>query len=493
MYKTRGLFTDLYQLTMSQGYHALGMENEVATFDLFFRKNPFKGGYAIAAGTKLALEYLRDVRFTEDDLDYLKSKQMFTAEFIEYLRNFSFSGRVEGVLEGTIVFPFSPIFKITAPIIEAQLVETALLNIINYSTLIATKAARICNAARGGSVVEFGLRRAQGDSAYLGTRAALIGGCSATSFVSGGKMWGAPIVGTHAHSWVQMFDSELESFRAYAKIFPDDCILLIDTYNTLKSGVPNAIQVAKELKEAGHNLVGIRIDSGDLGYLAFEAWKRFQDAGLNGVKIILSNDLDEHVIENIVQEIMTGGNGEAGGKGLVRRKEFLKDVMYGVGTKLITGGTQSALGGVYKLVALDGKPKIKISENVLKTVNPGIKKIWRVAGADGYLVADVLALENERPPIAGDIVHHTMDPYKTYILEDGVTIKPLHQTLMSGGKIAGETKNETWQDAQRRCKDDYNTVHPTNRRLLNPHSFKVSLTEALFDLKGKMIKKYSTT
>ncbi|MBD3186850.1 nicotinate phosphoribosyltransferase [Candidatus Bathyarchaeota archaeon] len=484
--KNRGLFTDLYQLTMSQGYHALEMEEKEATFDLFFRNNPFNGGYAIACGIKTALEYLVNMKFTREDIEYLQEQDMFSDEFLSYLEGFSFTGTVKGIVDGTVIFPFSPILRITAPIIEAQLVETALLNIINYSTLIATKAARITEASRGGNVIEFGLRRAQGDAAYLGTYAALVGGCTGTSFVDGGRQWKVPIVGTHAHSWVQMFPSELEAFRAYAKVFPDKCVLLVDTYDTLESGVPNAITVARELKERGKKLVGIRIDSGDLAYLSVRAYKQLKDAGFGDASIVLSNNLNETVIDNLTRQITEGTGSTHEDENL--REETIKHLLYGVGTKLITGGKQAALGGVYKLVAVDGKPKIKISENVIKTINPGLKTVHRVKGEDGYLIADVLAIKGERAPLPGDIIYHPIDPYKTYELDDGITTTALHEVLVDKGKNVAPCKDESWQDAQERCKRHLAMVHPTNRRLLNPHSYKVSLTAKLFDLKKRMIE-----
>lgn len=484
--KNRGLFTDLYQLTMSQGYHALEMEEKEATFDLFFRSNPFNGGYAIACGIKTALEYLVNMKFTTEEIEYLQGQDMFSDDFLSYLEAFSFTGTVKGILDGTVIFPFSPILRITAPIIEAQLVETALLNIINYSTLIATKAARITEAARGGNVVEFGLRRAQGDAAYLGTYAALVGGCTGTSFVDGGRQWQVPIMGTHAHSWVQMFPSELEAFRAYAKVFPDKCVLLVDTYDTLESGVPNAITVARELEERGKELVGIRIDSGDLAYLSVRAYRQLKDAGFGDTSIVLSNNLNETVIDNLTRQITEGTGSTHEDEEL--REETIKHLLYGVGTKLITGGKQAALGGVYKLVAVDGKPKIKISENVIKTINPGLKTVHRVKGVDGFLIADVLAIEGERAPLPGDIIYHPIDPYKTYKLDDGITTTFLHEILVDKGKNVAPCKDESWQDAQERCKRHLAMVHPTNRRLLNPHSYKVSLTAKLIDLKKRMIE-----
>ncbi|MHA1848108.1 MAG: nicotinate phosphoribosyltransferase, partial [Promethearchaeota archaeon] len=488
--KNRGLFTDLYQLTMAQAYYQLDIKEKKATFELFFRNNPFNGGYAVACGIRPALEYIESLSFTNEDIEYLNTLESFSTDFLEYLKGFSFTGSVDGVLEGTIVYPHVPIIQVTAPIIEAQLIETGLLNIINYSTLIATKSSRINIAARGARVVDFGLRRAHGDSAYLGTRAALVGGCVGTSFVQEGKMLGAPVVGTHAHSFVEMFPSELEAFRAYARVFPDNCLLLIDTYDTLESGVPNAIQVAKELKKQGKELLGVRIDSGDLAYLSVETYRAFKNAGFPGINIVLSNDLDEYVIESITNQILDGGINENDSEKALR-KETLSRLLYGVGTKLITGGDDSSLGGVYKLVALDGEPKIKISENIEKTVNPGMKKVFRIKKENGELLADVIGLHGEPSPKPGDWIHHPINPYKKYQLEDGISREILLQPLMESGKIRDKILEEDWKTASDRCKAQLKEVHPTTRRLLNPHVYKVSLTTRLFDLKKKMIKQLS--
>ncbi|MFX0014754.1 MAG: nicotinate phosphoribosyltransferase [Promethearchaeota archaeon] len=484
----RALFTDLYQLTMSQGYYSLGIEKE-ATFDLFFRSNPFKGGYTIASGIALALEYLSNFKFTENDINYLRKQKIFTEEFLDHLLQLKFTGTVEGVKEGSVIFPYTPILTVTGPIIETQLVETALLNIINYSTLIATKAARVVNATRGGNVIEFGLRRAQGDSAYIGVRAALVGGCVGTSFVQGGKIWNCPIVGTQAHSWVQAFDTELESFKAYAEVFPDKCLLLIDTYDVLKSGLPNAIEVAKILYEKGKQIMGVRIDSGDLAYLSVEIYREFKKAGFPNISIVLSNELDEFTISSIVQQIMERANNNKEEKKLC--EETLSKLTYGVGTKLITGGQQSALGGVYKLVAFNGEPKIKVSENVSKTINPGIKKIWRITDKNGKFLADVIGLINEKEPSSGDWIFHPIEHLKKFCLPKHVVTQLLHHLLMKEGKIITNKNYYDWKLAQKFCKEQLLCLDPTYKRLLNPHIYKVSLTKSLFDLKTNMIKKFS--
>ena len=486
--QNRALFTDLYQLTMSQGYFDMNMQNYEATFDLFFRSNPFKGGYTIACGIQLALEYLSNFRFAKDEINYLKKQGLFSEEFLEFLSKLKFTGKVEGVKEGALIFPYTPIISVTGPIIETQLIETALLNIINYSTLIATKAARIVNVAKGGKIVEFGLRRAQGDSAYIGVRAALVGGCIGTSFVQGGKIWDCPIIGTQAHSWVQAFNSELESFKAYAEVFPDKCLLLIDTYDVLKSGLPNAIKVAKFLREKGKEIVGVRIDSGDLAFLSVEVYREFKNAGFPHISIVLSNELDEFTINSIVYQILERGeiNNEE-----ILHKDTISRLTYGVGTKLITGGIQSALGGVYKLVALNKEPRIKVSENVTKTINPGIKKIWRIIDNDKKFLLDAIGVHDEKPPIAGEWVHHHIEQQKKFCLPEGISIEPLHYLLIKDGKIVVDNDFGDWRTAQRYCAEQLLCLDSTYKRLLNPHIYKVSLTEKLFSLKIDMIKKFS--
>ncbi|MHA1975120.1 MAG: nicotinate phosphoribosyltransferase [Candidatus Hodarchaeales archaeon] len=487
--KNRALFTDLYQLTMSQGYFNLGI-NDTATFDLFFRNNPFKGGYSVACGIPLALEYLKNFKFEEEELEYLNSQNLFTDDFIQFLSKLTFTGTVEGVLEGTLVFPYVPILKVTAPIIEAQLVETALLNIINYSTLIATKSARVTNAAKGGKVIEFGLRRAQADSAYVGTRAALVGGCVGTSFVQGGKIWGCPIIGTHAHSWVQAFKSEEEAFKAYADVFPDKCLLLIDTYNVLESGLPNAIKIAKYLKSKGKKILGVRIDSGDLAYLSIEVYRAFVKAGFPDISIVLSNELDEYTINSIVQQIREQINNHKTDKNLYLNT--IKHLTYGVGTHLITGGRQSALGGVYKLVAVNGEPRIKVSENPAKTINPGSKKVWRLSNSEGELIADVIALDDEETPNPNEWIHHPIDHFKKFKIPDEVESQTLLMELMHNGKITDTSINPlNWKESHLRFERQFQKLNVTYKRLMNPHIYKVSLTEKLYKLKKTLVQKFS--
>jgi len=486
--ENRALFTDLYELTMSQGYFNYEM-NDKATFDLFFRENPFNGGYSVACGISLALEYLKHFRFTDSDINYLKRKNLFKDEFLEFLSTIRFTGTVEGVLEGTIMFPYTPIIKITSSLIEAQLVETALLNIINYSTLIATKAARITHSAKGGKIVEFGLRRAQGDSAYIGVRAALVGGCVGTSFVKAGEIWDCQIAGTQAHSWVQAFPSEYDSFKAYANSFPKNCILLLDTYNVLKSGLPNAIQIAKYLRAQGKELQGVRIDSGDLAYLALEVYRTFSKEGFPNISIILSNELDEYTINSIVQHIKEQGNNNEYDKNICN--ETINHLIYGVGTRLITGGEQGALGGVYKLVAFNGIPRIKVSENPQKTINPGDKTVWRVSDSKGKFLADVIGLSHENPIEAGDTIFHPIDPLKKFVIPPNVTIEPLYQKIMENGRITLKETIFSWKNGQKNFISQFRKLDPTFKRLLNPHIYKVSLSKKLFQLKMNLIKKYS--
>lgn len=381
------LLTDLYELTMMQGYFKEKDANETVIFDAFYRTNPGGNGYAICAGLEQVIEYIKDLHFEEDDVDYLRSTGLFGEDFLEYLRHFKFSGDIYAIPEGTVVFPREPLVKVIAPIMEAQLVETALLNIINHQSLIATKAARVVYAAGGDGVMEFGLRRAQGpDAGIYGARAAMIAGCIGTSNVLCGKMFNVPVKGTHAHSWIMSFPDELTAFRTYARLYPSACILLVDTYDTLKSGVPNAIKVFQEMKEAGIplNFYGIRLDSGDLAYLSKKAKKMLDDAGFPDAVISASNDLDESLINSLkIQGAAINS--------------------WGVGTNLITSKDCPSFGGVYKLAAIldkkSGKfvPKIKLSENAEKITNPGNKCIKRIYSREtGKIIADLICLEGEK-------------------------------------------------------------------------------------------------
>ncbi len=488
--KNRALFTDLYELTMIAGYFLNDMHETEAVFDYFIRKNPFGGGFTIAAGIDDAMEYMAHLRFSDDELDYLNSLDLFPDDFLEWLRNFKFEGTVEGVLNGTVVFPHEPILTVKAPLAQAQLIETALLNIVNFESLIATKAARICYAAHPGKVLEFGLRRAQGDGGMLASKAAIIGGCIGTSNVRAGMDYGIKVSGTQAHSWIQSFPSELDAFRAFAEIYKDRTILLVDTYDTLNSGVPNAIKVALEMKKKGIHVRGIRIDSGDLAWLSVEAARMLDAAGLNDLIIVLSNELDEYLIESLITQIRKGAR-----LGDVKEREFrervIKRLAYGVGTKLATGGNQAALGGVYKLVEFDGEPRIKISENIEKITNPGKKKIWRIFDKSGQMIFDVLGTKDDSNPLPRDRVHHPTDMLKSTTLPDDITVESLHHTLIENGKkVRGIDEKMSLSKSQARCQQQLERLDHSHKRFLNPHIYKVSLTEKLFDLKVRLIKRH---
>lgn len=384
------LLTDLYQLTMAYGYWLNGKAEQSAVFHLFYRKNPFGGGYAIAAGLESVVEYLESFRFSKDDTDYLETipgndgRPIFEKGFLEYLRQLQLSIHVDAIPEGTVVFPHQPLLRVTGPIVQCQLLETALLNILNFQTLIATKASRVARVAGNDPVLEFGLRRAQGpDGAMSASRAAYVGGCAATSNVLAGKRYGIPVRGTHAHSWVMSFDTELEAFEAYAQAMPNNCVFLVDTYDTL-DGVQNAIRVGEQLRQRGYRMVGIRLDSGDLAYLSIEARKLLDAAGFSDAVIVASNDLDERLIESL-------------------KAQGAKIGVWGVGTKLVTAYDQAALGGVYKLGAVQDEtgqwiPKIKLSEQMVKTSTPGIQQVRRFYAKDGTAIADMI-YDELTPPI----------------------------------------------------------------------------------------------
>lgn len=472
--KDLALLTDLYQLTMMQGYLRNRCEEKEAVFDLYFRKVPNGGGYAIAAGLEQVVEYIENLQFTDEDIEYLRGLQLFDEEFLKALRDLHFEGDIDAVPEGTPVFPFEPLVRVKARIFEAQLIETALLNLVNFETLIATKASRVITAAGGGQVMEFGLRRAQGpDAGILGSRASYIGGCQSTSNVLAGRKFGIPVSGTQAHSWIQCFESELEAFRAYARTFPDQCLLLVDTYNVLKSGVPNAIKVGLELEAQGHRFLGIRIDSGDLSYLSREARAMLDAAGLHHATIVGSNDLDEHTIWAI-------------------RAQGAPIDAWGVGTHLITSKDTPALGGVYKLAA-EGKdglfePRLKVSENTTKITNPGIKKIVRFYDRGGKAMADLIALEDEHfiEPLT------IFDPLQTWKKKTltNFTTKELLKPVFRGGKRVYDLPN--LQEIQAYAQKELDTLWDEVKRLTNPHRFIVDLSPKLFDLKQDLLHKIST-
>ena len=467
------MMTDLYQLTMMYGYYKCGMRDNLATFDMFYRSKDATTHYAIMAGVEQLMEYIENLHFDEDAIAYLRSLNIFDEDFLDELRRFTFHGDIQAVPEGTIVFSNEPLIRVTAPIFEAQLIETALLTIINHQTLIATKASRVVQAAEGGTVMEFGLRRAQGpDAGIYGARAAIIGGCVGTSNVLTGQMYGIPAMGTHAHSWVMSFPTELEAFRKYAELFPTSCLLLVDTYDTLRSGVPNAITVFRELRERGYEPKGIRLDSGDLAYLSREARKMLDAAGFPEATICASGDLDENLIRDL------------------KLQGACIDT-WGVGTKLITSEDSPSLGGVYKLSAeyVDGRvvPKIKISENPAKITNPGVKKLYRIYDkSNGMAVADLIALEQEHYDESQPLtIYDPVNTWKSMTLTN-YTMKDLRVPLFKNGKRVYDSP--ALMDIRQHCEEDLATFWDQYKRLLNPHRYKVDLSDSLWMLKNSMIQ-----
>jgi len=475
------LLTDFYELTMMQAYyHAqkMGRRPQYAIFDLFYRENPHQNGYAVMAGLEQAVDYIKNLRFTEEDSAYLRDTGVFSDDFIDYLKGFTFSGDIYAISEGTVVFPNEPLLRVKAPIIEAQLIETALLNILNHQSLIATKAARVCWAAQGDIVLEFGLRRAQGpDAGVFGARAAMIGGCHATSNVLAGKRFGIPVRGTHAHSWVMSHDTELEAFRKYAELYPRDCTLLVDTYDTLRTGVPNAIKTFTEMRENGVQFerLGIRLDSGDLAYLSKEARRMLDEAGFEKASISASNDLDENLIADL-------------------KAQGARINAWGVGTHLITSQGYPAFGGVYKLAAEtdeDGLwvPRMKLSENPAKTTNPGEKKLYRFYDKEtGKVKADLITLMDENVTNENDLtIFDPLAPWRQMTLTAGnFTVRELLQPVFLAGKCVHESRGimEIREDAIR----ERDTLWDEHKRLTRPQLYPVDLSQHLYDLKQGMIK-----
>ncbi|MEN6594295.1 MAG: nicotinate phosphoribosyltransferase [Clostridiaceae bacterium] len=465
------MLTDLYQLTMMYGYYREGMQKNEGIFDLFFRPKE-DIVYAIMAGTESVVSYINDIHFSEDDVAYLRSLNLFDEGFLTYLLGFRFTGELYAMPEGTVVFPYEPLVRVRAPIMEAQLVETAILTFVNHQTLIATKASRICYAANGDSVLEFGLRRAQGaDAAIYGARAAIIGGCNATSNVLTGQMFDIPVSGTHAHSWVMSFPDEVSAFRAYAKVFPDTCLLLVDTYDTLRSGVPNAIKVFDELRASGHEPKGIRLDSGDLAYLSKKARVMLDKAGYPNTVIAASSDLDEYLIRDL-------------------KTQGACISVWGVGTRLITSEGNSALGGVYKMSAevVDGKlvPKIKISDNPAKVTNPGYKKVFRLYDHDGMAIADLIALEHETiDPSKPLRIFDPIQTYKSMTLTD-FTVRELLEPVFIDGKQVYRCPDI--HEIAAYAKKEFASMWDEYKRLLMPHTYKVDLSDGLYDLKQKLLR-----
>ena len=475
------LLTDLYQLTMMQGYFKHKDRNETVIFDAFYRKNPMDSGYAIAAGLEQVIDYIKNLNFSQEDLDYLRSLGIFDEEFLDYLKNFKFSGDIYAIPEGSVMFPREPMIKVIAPIMEAQLIETAILNIMNHQSLIATKASRVCFAAKEDGVMEFGLRRAQGpDAGVYGARAAMIGGCIATSNVLAGELFDVPVKGTHAHSWIMSFPDEYTAFKTYAEIYPSACILLVDTYDTLKSGVPNAIRVFKEMQDAGVKLgtYGIRLDSGDLAYLSKKARKMLDEAGFTDAIISASNDLDEYLIDSLKTQGAT-------------------ITSWGVGTHLITAKDCPSFGGVYKLAAImdeNGEfiPKIKLSENTEKVTNPGNKTIYRVYEKEsGKIKADLICLADETfDESAPLLLFDPLEPWKKTKLKGGTyTLREMMVPIFLNGKCVYETPKT--MDIRSYCQQELSTLWPETRRLVNPHKVYVDLSQKLYDMKIELLEKMS--
>ena len=479
-FETMSLLTDFYELTMMQGYFNAGNDKTVV-FDVFYRINPSGNGFAITAGLEQVIDYIKNLKFSDSDIEYLRSMNTFSNDFLNYLKDFKFTGDIYAIPEGTIVFHTEQLVRVKAHIMEAQIIEAALLNIINHQSLIATKAARVVWAAGGDPIMEFGLRRAQGpDAGTYGARAAIIGGCAGTSNVLTGKMFGVPILGTHAHSWVMSFPSEIEAFRHYAKTFPDACTFLVDTYDTLRSGVPNAIKVFQEMKDAGIELknYGIRLDSGDLAYLSKKARKMLDEAGFTDAKITASSDLDEYLIMSL-------------------KLQGAKINNWGVGTKLITSDDCPSFGGVYKLAAESDEngnfiPKIKLSNNPSKVTNPGIKKVLRFYDkATGKIKADLICLDDEvySEDKKVKLFDHTA-VWKKMVLHPGeYSIRELLVPVFINGECVYNSPCVT--DIRAYCQKELNTLWDEHRRLANPHNVPVDLSDKLLDLKNKLIEEMS--
>ncbi len=473
MMRNLTLLTDMYELTMVGGYLENGKENQRANFDYFFRKIPDEGGYCIAAGLEQVVDYIENIRFTPEDLAYLKSLAVFPEKVLRYLEGFHFTGDLLAVPEGTVVFPYEPIIRVTAPLPEAQFIESALLNIMNFQTLIATKAARVCTAAEGDPVIEFGLRRAHGPDAAIGAaRAAFIGGAQGTSNIMAGRLFNIPVRGTVAHSWVESFPSEIEAFKAYCRVYPKNCFLLVDTYDTLKSGVPNAVKIGKELRAHGQgDLKGIRLDSGDLAYLSKEARKILDREGFNEVTIFASSDLDEWIIESIKKQ---GGRIDS----------------WGVGTKLVTAYSTPALGGVYKLTAIEEngwmRPKIKLSDNPEKVTNPGIKRVVRFSDDSGLMRGDVMFLEEENWDTKPIRVYHPTIPHVSKVYPPKFSKQELLIPVFQKGQLVYHKPSlqEIQENGQRNLKQ----LGSEFKRFKNPHIYHISLSKQLMKSKRDLLR-----
>lgn len=469
------MLVDFYEITMANGFFENGRGNEIAYFDLFFRKVPDNAGYAVMAGVQQVIEYIESLKFSENDIEFLRNKNMFCDDFLTYLKNFKFECDIWAIPEGTPIFPSEPLVTVKGPAIQAQFIETMLLLTINHQSLIATKANRIVTAAQGRPVMEFGSRRAQGgDGAIYGARAAYIGGCAGTACTISDRDFGVKALGTMAHSWIQLFPTELDSFRAYAKVYPDNCTLLVDTYSVLKSGIPNAITVFKELEVAGHKGEGIRIDSGDIAYLTKKTRKMLDDAGLQYIKIVISNSLDEYLIRDL---IVQGAQIDS----------------FGVGERLVTSKSEPVFGGVYKLSAVeeDGKiiPKIKISENAVKVTNPSYKELWRLFdNVTGKAVADVITLAGEE--INSSKPFTIFDPEQTYkrTTLTNFTAKKLQVQIFKNGKCVYESP--TIEEIKSYCHSQLELIWDEVKRFENPHEYYVDLSQQLWELKNRMLSEF---
>ena len=475
------LLTDLYELTMMQGYFKNKEQNQTVIFDAFYRTNPMDGGYAISCGLEQVIDYIQNLHFSDEDIAYLAGLGIFDKDFLDYLHDFRFTGDIYAIPEGTVMFPREPMIKVIAPIMQAQLVETAILNILNHQSLIATKASRVCYAAKGDGIMEFGLRRAQGpDAGTYGARAAVIGGCIGTSNVLCGQLFDVTVKGTHAHSWIMSFPDEYTAFKTYADMYPDACILLVDTYDTLKSGVPNAIRVFTEMRQAGIPLTfyGIRLDSGDLAYLSKKARKMLDDAGFPDAVISASNDLDEYLIDSL-------------------KTQGAAITSWGVGTHLITSKDWPSFGGVYKLAAVMDEngsfiPKIKLSENTEKVTNPGNKKIYRVYEKEtGKIKADLICLEDEvfyeSDPL---LLFDPQEPWKkTRLAPNTYTLREIMVPVFRNGECCYTSPKV--MEIREYAQKELDTLWDETRRLMNPQQVYVDLSAKLYDLKLQLLDQMS--
>ena len=468
------LLTDFYELTMMQGYFKEKDANETVIFDAFYRNNPVGSGYSICAGLDQVIDYVKNLHFDDDDVDYLRTTGMFEEDFLDYLRHFHFSGDIYAIPEGSVIFPREPLVKIIAPIMEAQLIETALLNIINHQSLIATKAARVVYAAQGDGVMEFGLRRAQGAGGGMwASRAAVVGGCASTSNVLAGKTYGLPVSGTHAHSWVMSFPSELEAFRAYAREFPRNCVLLVDTYD-VEQGIRNAITVGLEMRARGERLAGIRIDSGDLAWLAKMARRMLDEAGLGDCGIVLSNDLDEYTIQSILDEGAPVSS-------------------WGVGTKLACAFDQPTLGGVYKLSATrapgeaEWVDRLKISELAAKLTVPGVLDVRRYYNDDGTIAGDMVFDVNAGVD-EGQVIVDPLDSMRRKKLA-GKWFSTMLEPLARNGQVVLDASGRSAMEAQRRCREGLACLDESQKRMLNPHTYPVGLEYGLCERRRALVGK----